>query len=110
MLHAHRSHRFDPILPKASLHSLLVSMKNASVLAPDGTQTNFDHQLRPTISSIWSDISVISLSTHLALRDDLPEMILMRNNIFLYTAPQSLFLGIFINSLNKLLLSSCCVH
>lgn len=55
----HRSHRFDPILPKASLHSLLVSMKNASVLAPDGTQTNFDHQLRPTHFQVFGLTSVL---------------------------------------------------
>lgn len=41
-------HWSDSVLPKASLSSLLVSMKNASVIAPDGTQTNLDHQLRPT--------------------------------------------------------------
>lgn len=43
-----RSHWFDPVLPKVSLSSLLVSMKNASIIAPDGTQTNLDCQLRPT--------------------------------------------------------------
>lgn len=42
------SHWPDPVLPKASLSSLLVSMKNASVIAPDGTPTNLDRQLRPT--------------------------------------------------------------
>lgn len=42
------SHWSDPVVPKASLSSLLVSMKNDSVIAPDGTQTNLDRQLRPT--------------------------------------------------------------
>lgn len=39
---------FDPLLCKASLSSLLASVKNASIMAPDGTQTNLDRQLRST--------------------------------------------------------------
>lgn len=43
-----RSLWFDPVLPKARLSSLLVSMKNAPIIAPDGTQTNLGCQLWPT--------------------------------------------------------------
>lgn len=39
----------------------------------------------------WSNISVISLTTHLALREGLKEIILMRNNIFPYTGPLHYF-------------------
>lgn len=39
---------FDPLLSKASLSSLLVSLKNASIMVPYGTQTNLDCQLRST--------------------------------------------------------------
>lgn len=86
-------------------------MKNASVIAPDGTQTNLDRQLRPPhFQGSGLTFSVISLSTHLALRGGLAEMLLMRDNIFLYTGPRSLLLLILINSPNKLLLSACCVH
>lgn len=37
----------DPGLPEASLSSLLVSMRNAPIRAPDGTQTNLGCQSRP---------------------------------------------------------------